>query len=102
MTVRVTSWRRGCRRRLPGAMAALHAERSRPLLPASVEIRVDDGFDQLTARMDVTDAVQVIVADPDVAGYSYIHELFGPFRASGVRGGERFELRGEGVFEYVD
>ncbi len=100
--VRLGAWRRGCRRRVPGAMAALHAERSSPLLPARVDIRVDDGFDQLTARMDVTDALQVIVADPHVAGYSYIHELFGSFRASGVRGGERFALHGEGAFEYVD
>jgi hypothetical protein len=100
--VRLANWRRGCHRRLPGGMAALHAERSSPRLPGSVELRVDDGFDRMTARLDVEDAMQVIVADPQFAGYSYIHEMFGPFRASGMCGGQRFALHGQGVFEYVD
>jgi hypothetical protein len=100
--IRLANWKRGCRQRLPGAMAALHAERSSPRLPASVDMLVDDGFDRMTARMEVTDALQVIVADPHIAGYSYIHELFGSFRASGTCRGQRFALQGQGVFEYVD
>ncbi|MEV0290711.1 hypothetical protein AB0H36_41835 [Kribbella sp. NPDC050820] len=100
--VRLASWRRGCSRRLPGAMAALHAERSSPRLPGTIELRVDDGFDRMTARLQVEDAIQLIVADPQLPGYSYIHEMFGPFRASGMRGGERFAFHGRGVFEYVD
>jgi len=100
--IRLANWRRGCHRRLPGAMAALHAERTSPRLPGRVELRVDDGFDRVTARLEVEHVMQIIVAEPQFAGYSYIHEMFGPFRVSGVRGGEKFTLHGQGVFEYVD
>ncbi len=95
-------WRTGCDRRIPGAMAALHGGRTKPRLPSRVELRVDDGFDRFHARFDADDAIQVIVAEPAEPGYSFVHELFGRFRAEGTSDGRPFGFDGQGVFEYVD
>ena len=63
---------------------------------------VDDGIDRIVGRLHVDDAIQVVVADPAVAGYSYIHELFGRFHVRGTAAGRLIEFGGDGVFEYVD
>jgi hypothetical protein len=100
--VEFPSWRRGCESRVPGAMAALHSGRMAPMLPAAVEIMVNDGFDKLRATMRVEHVIQVIVAEPCGYGYSFIHELFGRFEVTGTCEGHQFEFDGQGVFEYVD
>lgn len=95
-------WRSGCNRRIPGAMAALHGGRTKPRLPTRLELRVDDGFDRFRARFEADDVTQVIVAEPAAAGYSFIHEITGRFRAEGTSDGRPFAAEGEGVFEHVD
>lgn len=88
--------------RVPGAMAALRADRRDPHLPERVVITVDDGFDRLSVRFDVDEAVQLINADPVSSGHTFVHELFGRFECRGRFLGRRVRAEGAGVFEHVD
>lgn len=89
-------------RRLPGALAALHADRAVPRLPATVSIEVDDGIDRLRLDFRAQAAAQLIAADPLQRGYAFIHESTGTFRCHGRLGGAELEAEGLGVVERVD
>lgn len=89
-------------RRVPGALAALHADRARPDLPARVEVVADDGVDRIEASIDVHDACQLVTADPAVPGWSFIHELFGSVRYRVRVDGRETTGEGLGVFEHVE
>lgn len=89
-------------RRLPGAAAALHHDRSRPRLRERLTVTADDGRDRVELEFAARAPAQLIAADPARRGYGFIHELVGAFRfASRIRGEE---AAGEGlaVVEYVD
>ena len=88
-------------RRFPGALAALHQDRAEPRLPATVLIRVEDGFDRIEITFRARGAAQVIAADPVVPGYGFIHEMPGEFVASGRLNGHAIAHSGLAVFEYV-
>jgi hypothetical protein len=88
-------------RRLPGAMAALHQDRSRPSLPNQVRVRANDGFDEVKLEFTAHAAAQLIAADPAKRGYGFIHEMPGRFVASGRIGRTDVAAEGLGIFEYV-
>lgn len=89
-------------RRLPGALAALHADRARPRLPGRLSVVGGDGHDQV--RLDFTPraAAQLILADTAQPGYSFLHELVGSFTCSGRIGGVAYEAEGLAVVERVE
>jgi hypothetical protein len=89
-------------RRLPGSLAALHQDHLSPLLPRTAVIAMDNGQDRVRIEFRGESAMQLIAADPDRRGYSFIHEIFGEFVASGVLGAFDFTTGGLGVFEYVN
>ena len=88
-------------RRFPGALAALHQDRSEPRLPARVRICASDGFDRIEITFRARAAAQVIAADPVVPGYGFIHEMPGEFVARGRLNGRAVDHSGLAVFEYV-
>jgi hypothetical protein len=89
-------------RRVPGALAALHGDRARPLLPAEVELRADDGHDFVRLRFQARAAAQIVTAEPTAPGYGFIHEVAGSFEAAGRMNGADLDARGLAVFEHVD
>lgn len=89
-------------RRIPGAMAALRADRAAPVLPGRVTVLVDDGRDRLRLDFRVRAAAQLVVADPVTGGHSFVHELSGVFTWEGRLGGRDVAADGLGVFEVVD
>jgi hypothetical protein len=89
-------------RRMPGAMAALHQDRAKPRLPATVRVEANDGVDGVVIEFVVRAASQLIAADPARRGYGFVHELPGRFSAVGRLRGRRMEAEGLGVFEYVE
>ncbi len=91
--------RRTPSRRLPGAMAALHADRAAARLPARVTVHASNGFDGLDLEFDVVDAAQLVLAEPARPGFGFLHELVGTFRCVGVLGGRRVDAAGLGVLE---
>ena len=88
-------------RRLPGALAALHADRADPALPATVEIEAAAGLDWVRLRFAASGAAQLIEGDPIRPGYSFIHEMVGSFEAEGRLRDDPLAATGLGVFEYV-
>jgi hypothetical protein len=87
---------------VPGAMAALRADRRRPSLPSRVVLSFDDGRDHGQISFEVAGAAQIICADPAAPGVGFIHELCGTARwVTSVGGVER---RGSalGVAEHAD
>jgi hypothetical protein len=88
--------------RVPGAMAALHAARRFPRLPARVLVEADDGYDRVELDARFTDATQLITAEPARPGYGFIHELLGCFDYRVRLDGEERSGEGLAAFEYVD
>jgi hypothetical protein len=86
----------------PGAMAALHAGRAHPRLPARVRVLGDDGYDRVELEAELAHAAQIVAAEPARPGYAFIHELVGTFHYRARVAGA--EATGEGLvaFEYVD
>ncbi|HEX2045024.1 MAG TPA: hypothetical protein VHF23_05285, partial [Gaiellaceae bacterium] len=60
-------------RRLPGALAALHQDRTEPRLPRTLGVRADDGRDRVELEFTARAAAQVIAGDPVKPGYGFIH-----------------------------
>lgn len=89
-------------RRLPGALAALRQDRMAPDLPGRLRVRASDGVDFVEVRFWTRAAAQLIAADPERSGCSFVHELTGRALTRGQLGGTAFEEQGAGVFEYVD
>lgn len=89
-------------RRFPGALAALHADRARPDLPARLRVEGTDGTDWVRLDCVLEAAAQLIVADPVTGGYGFIHELAGRFTSSGTVGGVGVGGEGLAVVEHVD
>jgi hypothetical protein len=89
-------------RRLPGALAVLHVDRARPLLPARLAIEAYDGHDRVRLEFTARAAAQLIVADTAQRGYSFLHEIVGSFTCSGKIGGKTFEDDGLAVVERVE
>jgi hypothetical protein len=89
-------------RRVPGALASLHADRRQPVLPRQIRIALDDGLDRATIDISVTAAAQLILAEPTQPGTSFIHEMTGTFRCSGQFSGRRVDSSGLAVFEHAD
>jgi hypothetical protein len=82
-------------RRFPGALAALHADRAAPRLPARLTARADDGIDMAEITFTARAAAQLILADPVHHGYSFLHQLVGSFSCRGrLQGGD---IEGEGL-----
>lgn len=94
-----TSGRRTPSRRLPGAMAALHADRAAARLPSRVVVHASNGFDGLDLEFDVENVAQLVLAEPARPGFGFLHELVGRFRCVGVLGGRRIDATGLGVVE---
>ena len=89
-------------RRLPGALAALHADRAAPRLPARLQMRADDGIDTIEVIFTARAAAQLILADPGHHGYSFLHELVGSFSCSGRLQGRDIAGEGLAVVERVE
>src|SRR5262249_12606470 len=88
-------------RRVPGALAALHQDHAQVRLPKRVAIHADDGVDRMTLEFTGRSAAQLITGDPQVRGYSFIHEIAGEFICAGRIGDTDIATAGLGVFEYV-
>lgn len=88
-------------RRVPGALAALHSDRSHSNLPAVVEIEASDGANAVSLRFVPRAVAQLIAAEPTHAGYSFLHEMVGTWEATGSWLGESRRTGGLGVFEWV-
>jgi hypothetical protein len=89
-------------RRLPGALAALHGDRARPLLPAELELWADDGHDFVRLRFRASAAAQIVTAEPTTPGYGFIHEVAGSFEAAGRMNSKELHSEGLAVLEHVD
>lgn len=89
-------------RRLPGSLAALHADRAEPRLPSSVRLEAMDGQSNLWLDFSVRAAAQLIAAEPTRPGTSFVHELIGSFRGEYFGDGSTRPIAGVGVVEYVD
>jgi hypothetical protein len=89
-------------RRLPGAVAALHHDRSTPRLPERLTVTADDGRDRVELEFVARAAAQLIAADPARRGYGFVHELVGDFRFESRLGGSAAAGGGLAVVEYVD
>jgi hypothetical protein len=89
-------------RRLPGAVAALHHDRSSPRLPERLTVTADDGDDRVELEFAARAAVQLIAADPTRRGYGFVHELVGGFRFESRLGRQSAAGDGLAVVEYVD
>jgi hypothetical protein len=88
--------------RLPGAMAALHADRAAPRLPAVLNVQADDGIDKVEITFTARAAAQLILADPAHHGYSFLHELVGSFSCCGRLQGRSIEGEGLAVVERAE
>jgi hypothetical protein len=88
-------------RRVPGALAALHADRARPHLPAHLHVTASDGSATVDLTFAPRAAAQLIAAEPLSRGYSFIHELVGSWSATCQLAGQRRTVQGLGVFEWV-
>lgn len=91
----------GIERRIPGALAALHQDRRELQLPKRITIHANDGIDQFTLEFSGRSAAQLIIGDPIVRGYSFIHEIPGEFHCEGRLGPLKLSGTGLGIFEYV-
>lgn len=92
---------RTIKRRIPGALAALHQDHAEARLPKCLNITADDGVDRVTLEFIGQSAAQIIVGDPLVRGYSFIHEIAGEFRCSGRIADVKVDGKGLGVMEHV-
>jgi hypothetical protein len=89
-------------RRLPGAAAALHADRAASRQPASLHVVADDGRDCAAVRFVTRAAAQIVLGDPARRGWSFLNELVGSFRCSGRIRGEDVDAHGLAVVERVE
>ena len=89
-------------RRLPGAVAALHSDRSSPRLPAKLTVDAGDGIDRVGVEFEPRAVVQLLAADPSQPGCGFIHELVGEFAYECRLEGEEASGTGLAVVEYVD
>ena len=89
-------------RRLPGAAAALHADRRRPALPAVLTVRARTGDDIVDLEFRCRSIVQLILGDPVTGGWSFLHEMSGSFRANGSIAGSAFEIDGLAMVERLE
>ena len=89
-------------RRLPGALAALHDDLRRPRLPSSLHITAQAGADRIELAYTSRSVVQLILADPVVAGSSTLHEMSGHFDATGQLAGKPFGFEGLGMVERLE
>jgi hypothetical protein len=92
----------GRTRRVPGALAALHAQRADPRLPSEVIVTAHDGDEHLEVRFHTQGTAQLVTADPVRPGASFVHELAGHFTATGYVLGRELRAAGLGVVERVD
>ena len=69
------------RRRLPGALAALHSDRMTARVPQRLSIEADDGVDRVELLFTARSSAQLILTDPWRPGASFLHELAGTFTA---------------------
>jgi len=69
------------RRRLPGALAALHTDRMAARVPQRLVIEADDGVDRIELHFTARSTAQLILTDPSRPGVSFLHELAGTFTA---------------------
>ncbi len=88
--------------RLPGALAALHADRSAPRLPARTHIGCHAGPDHVEVTFTARAAAQLVLGDPVRRGYGFLHELVGDFLVHGVLGGRDVSGGGLGVVERAE
>jgi hypothetical protein len=89
-------------RRVPGAIAALHADRAAPPLPERIVVVADDGIDRVEVTFLPQGAMQLLAADPFRAGCAFIHELAGTFDATLRMDGAVTHASGPAIFELVE
>jgi hypothetical protein len=88
--------------RVPGATAALRADRRLPFLPERVVVSFDDGRDHGRISFDVAGAAQIVCAEPAAPGIGFIHELCGAGTWTASLGGAHAEGAVLGVAEHAD
>jgi hypothetical protein len=89
-------------RRFPGALAALRADRAGTRVPRELHVVANDGSDSVELQFVAESAAQLILADPVLVGYSFLHEMVGTFVAQGQVNGGVFETRGLAVVERLE
>jgi hypothetical protein len=88
-------------RRLPGSLAALHQDYIHVRVPKQLTIRADDGLDNVSLEFIGRSATQLIMGDPAVRGYGFIHEIAGECSCVVRLGDDEVAGTGLGIFEYV-
>jgi hypothetical protein len=89
-------------RRVPGALASLHEDRRRPDVPANLRVAARSGGDAVDVVFTGRAMAQLILADPVVVGYSFLHEISGRFEVSGRLNGRGFGFDGIGIVEWLE
>jgi hypothetical protein len=90
------------RRRLPGALAALHTDRIAARVPQRLAIEADDGVDSIELHFTSRSTAQLILTDPSRPGASFLHELAGTFTADGRMRGIDSHVDGLAVVERLE
>lgn len=93
---------RGVQRRLPGALATIHADRCHPDLPSVVRIRGESALASLQLEFVGNTAAQLIVAEPTRPGTAFINEIAGTCSLLAIVEGTQLAAQGSGIFEYVE
>lgn len=89
-------------RRVPGAMAGLHADRRLPRLPSRIRVEGERGDRWIEVGFESEHAAQIIAGDPARPGYGFIQEVAGRAEIRGRAEGRDFAAEARGVFEYVE
>jgi hypothetical protein len=70
-------------------------------VPQRLIVRARRGNDRVDLTFDTSDVAQVIIPNDDDVGVTIIHEVAGEVSVEGRVEGERFELAGPSIFEFL-
>lgn len=90
------------RRRLPGALAAIHPDRRSPDVPQRVILRGDGPSARFELSFKAHTIAQLLLAEPMRPGAGFINEVTGTCTLSAQLDQELVRAEGVGVFEYVE
>jgi hypothetical protein len=86
--------------KVPAVMGLLHPEKPTDV-PRNLHFRAGVGSDALTGRFESHDVAQVVIPGERAYNVTVINEVSGRVSLSGQVGGERVELHGSAVFEFL-
>ena len=101
----LTVWHEGLLRprrvfKLPRVMALAHPENVTDV-PKRLVVRARRDSDRIDVVFETQDVAQVIIPNDDDLGVTIIHEVAGNVAVEGQVGGERVQLEGPSIFEFL-